>query len=75
MLLNRQIQVKFVKPSKEATDETTEKTSINVDQITEAVGSTIGTTGVVVVGAISAIKIVDCFCTIAINLTNPANWR
>jgi hypothetical protein len=75
VLLNRQIQVKLVKPAKATDDETTSQPPVDLEKVGEVVSSTVVTTGAVVVGAVSAIKLVDCLCKIAINVTNPANWR
>lgn len=73
-MLNRQIQVKFVKPPK-GTDEETTPQPVDLEKVGEVVSSTVVTTGAVVVGAVSAIKVVDTICKIAVNLSNPANWR
>lgn len=72
-MFTRQIQVKLVKPSKTAEEATHEP--LDLDKINELVADQVFNTGVVVVGAITAVKVVDTVCKIAINLTNPANWR
>lgn len=74
-MFTRQIQVKLVKPSKTADAEEATREPLDLDKINELVADQIFNTGVVVVGAITAVKVVDTVCKIAINLTNPANWR
>jgi hypothetical protein len=65
------MQVKFVKTPR---DETPSE-GIDLDKVSEIVSEQIATTALVVVGTISAVKVVDTLCKIAINLTNPASWR
>lgn len=75
MQLNRAIQVKFVKPSKTADSDATEREPIDIDHVSELVAGQVFNAGVVVVGAITAVKVVDTVCKIAVNLTNPLSWR
>lgn len=75
MLVNRAIQVKFVKPSKAADTDETERQPIDIDHVNDLVASQVFNAGVVVVGAITAVKVVDTVCKIAINLSNPLSWR
>lgn len=74
-MFQRQIQVKLVKPSKTADAEEGTREPLDYDKINELVADQVFNTGVVVVGSIAAVKVVSTVCTIAINLTNPANWR
>jgi hypothetical protein len=74
-VLTRQIQVKLVKPSKTAEAEEGTREPLDYNKINEMVADQVFNTGVVVVGSIAAVKVVSTVCTIAINLTNPANWR
>lgn len=73
MFKNRSVQVKFVKnPGASANDESE---GPDLEQISAVVKEQIATTALVVVGAITAVKVVDTLCKIAINITNPLSWR
>jgi hypothetical protein len=74
-VITRQLQIKLVKPSKTADAEEGTHEPLDLDKINEMVADQVFNTGVVVVGSIAAVKVVSTVCTIAINLTNPANWR
>jgi hypothetical protein len=74
-VITRTLQVKLVKPSKTADAEEGPRESLDYEKINELVADQVFNTGLVVVGSITAVKVVSTICTIAINLTNPANWR
>lgn len=73
-MFSRAVQVKLVKPSKGGA-EPTKKEGPDLEKISEIVGDQVFNVGVVVVGAITVVKVVDTACKIAVNLSNPLSWR
>lgn len=74
-MITRQLQIKLVNPKKLPDSEEGTREAPDYEKINEMVADQVFNTGVVVVGAIAAVKVVSTVCTIAVNLTNPANWR
>ena len=74
-VITRQLQIKLVNPKKLPDSEEGTREAPDYEKINEMVADQVFNTGVVVVGAIAAVKVVSTVCTIAVNLTNPANWR
>lgn len=74
-MFQRQVQIKLVNPKKASDVEEGTREPLDYDKLSEIAADQVFNAGVVVVGSICAVKVVSTVCTIAINLTNPANWR